>query len=74
MHPVLIRLLTISFLLAMVAFSFLPVPGTTLIMLYVAVFRPRWFKRLVDLIYEEAGRSTSPDKNCANTTRQPSGR
>jgi len=66
MHPALIRLVTIAFLLAMVGFSFLPVPGTTLIMLYVVIFRPRWFKRVVDSIYEETGRSASPDKS-----RQP---
>ncbi|BCX89263.1 hypothetical protein MIN45_P1635 [Methylomarinovum tepidoasis] len=55
MSPGTVRLLTLFFLLFMVAFSFLPVPGTTLIMLYVVLFRPRWFKRLVDLIYGEAG-------------------
>ncbi len=54
MPPFMVRLLTILVLLIMVVFSFTPVPGTTLIMLYVVLFRPRWFKRLVDLIYEEA--------------------
>lgn len=60
MSPGTIRLLILFFLLFMVAFSFLPVPGTTLIMLYVVLFRPRWFKRLVDAIYHDVTASQAP--------------
>ncbi len=65
MNPTLVRLLTIVFLLGMVGFSFLPVPGTTLIMLYVVLFRPRWFKRLVDVIYGETSAQNHPDRTAA---------
>ncbi len=61
MNPLIVRLLTLFILSILVVFSFTPIPGTTLIMLYVVLFRPRWFKHLVDLIYAEA-RKTGQDR------------
>ena len=29
-----------------------PIPTTSLITIYVVIFRPRWFKHLVDTIYQ----------------------
>lgn len=52
MSPFIVRTLTLLVLAVMVVFSFTPIPGTTLIMIYVVLFRPRWFKRLVDIVYE----------------------
>lgn len=46
------RLLTILFLLLMSVASFLPFPTTTLICLYAAIFRPRWFKIVADEVYK----------------------
>ncbi|MCF6204095.1 MAG: hypothetical protein L3J59_10575 [Methylococcaceae bacterium] len=46
------RILTILFLLLMSVASFLPFPTTTLICLYAAIFRPRWFKIVVDGVYK----------------------
>ncbi len=74
MSPFMVRLLTILVLLVMVVFSFTPVPGTTLIMLYVVLFRPRWFKRLVDRIYEEAEQPTALPKAAVPTYADPPGR
>ncbi len=53
MSPFIVRLVTLLVLSVLVIFSFTPIPGTTLIMIYVVLFRPRWFKHLVDLIYRE---------------------
>ncbi len=71
MSPVMVRLLTILVLLVMVVFSFLPVPGTTLIMLYVVLFRPRWFKRLVDRIYEAAEQPAALPETAAPAYADP---
>jgi len=46
------RILTILFLLLMSVASFLPFPTTTLICLYTAIFRPRWFKVVADEVYK----------------------
>ncbi len=46
------RIYTILFLLFMSVASFLPFPTTTLICLYAAIFRPRWFKKVVDEVYK----------------------
>ncbi len=46
------RILTVLFLLFMSVASFLPFPTTTLICLYAAIFRPRWFKIVVDEVYK----------------------
>ncbi len=69
MSPFIARLLTLLVLGVLVIFSFAPVPGTTLIMLYVVLFRPRWFKHLVDLIYEEI--TTTDQKKNKDTRSEP---
>jgi len=71
MSPFMVRLLTILVLLGLVIFSFLPIPGTTLIMLYVVLFRPRWFKRLVDRIYEETEQPIPLPKTAAPAYADP---
>ncbi|HEB78610.1 MAG TPA: hypothetical protein ENI90_08790 [Methylothermaceae bacterium] len=71
MSPFMVRLLTILVLLVMVVFSFTPVPGTTLIMLYVVLFRPRWFKRLVDLIYAEVEQPAALPRTVAPAYSDP---
>ncbi len=50
--PMKTRIFTILFLLLMSVASFLPFPTTTLICLYAAIFRPRWFKIVVDGVYK----------------------
>lgn len=52
MSPMLIRWISLLVLSILFIFSFTPIPGTTLIMIYVVLFRPHWFKRLVDSIYQ----------------------
>jgi len=47
-----IRIYTILFLLLMSVASFLPFPTTTLLCLFSAIFRPYWFKRVVDEVYK----------------------
>lgn len=47
-----IRIYTILFLLLMSVASFLPFPTTTLLCLFAAIFRPYWFKRVVDEVYK----------------------
>ncbi len=46
------RLLTAVFLIIMMLIGLGPIPTTSLICLYAVIFRPRWFKKLVDNIYE----------------------
>lgn len=46
-----VRIYTILFLLFMSVASFLPFPTTTLICLYAAIFRPHWFKYVVNEVY-----------------------
>jgi len=46
-----VRIYTILFLLFMSVASFLPFPTTTLICLFAAIFRPHWFKYVVDEVY-----------------------
>jgi len=46
------RIFTILFLLLMSVASFLPFPTTTLLCLFAAIFRPHWFKRVVDEVYK----------------------
>ncbi len=47
-----LRIFAILFLLLMSIASFLPFPTTTLLCLYAAIFRPRWFKTVVDEVYK----------------------
>ena len=51
-NPMKTRIFTILFLLLMSVASFLPFPTTTLICLYTAIFRPRWFKVVTDEVYK----------------------
>jgi len=51
-HLMKTRIFTILFLLLMSVASFLPFPTTTLICLFAAIFRPHWFKRVVDEVYK----------------------
>ncbi len=45
------RILTLLVLLFVVATDLGPIPTVSLICLYTVIFRPLWFKRLVDEIY-----------------------
>lgn len=40
-------------LIVLMAFSVSPIPITSSIALWVVIFRPKWFKRLVDKIYAD---------------------
>ncbi len=46
------RIITALALIVLALLGIGPIPTTTLIIIYVVVFRPRWFKRLVDTIYQ----------------------
>jgi len=46
------RILTALSLVALGIIGIGPIPTTTLIIIYVVIFRPQWFKELVDAIYE----------------------
>ncbi|WP_349431303.1 hypothetical protein Q9L42_014410 [Methylomarinum sp. Ch1-1] len=39
-------------LLALIALHIIPLPILEVLILYVMIFRPRWFKDLVDQFYE----------------------
>jgi len=60
MRPTMARFLTLLVLLMFAVLGFTPIPGTTLVMIYVVLFRPRWFKRLVDLIYADTPEQANP--------------
>jgi hypothetical protein len=45
------RLLTALFLILMAILGIGPFPTTSLIAVYIVLFRPRWFKTLIDKIY-----------------------
>jgi len=45
------RILTAVALIALAILGIGPIPTTTLIIIYVVMLRPRWFKELVDAIY-----------------------
>jgi hypothetical protein len=45
------RILTLLVLFLVLLTDLGPVPTVSLIFLYAVVFRPRWFKRLIDDIY-----------------------
>lgn len=40
-------------LIALMMISIVPIPITSTIGLYVVIFRPAWFKRLVDNVYAD---------------------
>ena len=46
-----IKMLFVLIILAILGVG--PVPTTSLIGIYVVIFRPSWFKSLVDKIYQE---------------------
>jgi hypothetical protein len=45
------RIVTALALVVLAILGIGPIPTTSLIVIYVVVFRPRWFKELVDAIY-----------------------
>jgi hypothetical protein len=55
-NAVLIRIKWMIVLLLTMALDILPVPVIGLILLYVLLFRPLWFKNAVLEIYDRAGR------------------
>ncbi len=57
------RIFTILFPLFMSVTSFLPFPTTTLLCLFVAIFRPIWFKRVVDEVYKSKKIEDLPESN-----------
>ncbi len=46
-------IICIVFLLVLIVLHIIPLPILELLMLYIMVFRPRWFKDLIDSIYKE---------------------
>ncbi len=46
------RILTALFLVLMALIGIGPIPTTSLIGMYIVIFRPRWFKDLMDTIYQ----------------------
>ncbi|MEF3073935.1 hypothetical protein V2P20_02740 [Methylobacter sp. Wu1] len=40
-------------LLALIVLHVIPLPILEVLILYVMIFRPRWFKKLVDQFYEQ---------------------
>ena len=44
-------LICILFLLALIVLHVIPLPILEVLMLYIMVFRPPWFKNLIDQIY-----------------------
>lgn len=46
-------LICIAFLLVLIVLHIIPLPILELLMLYIMVFRPHWFKDLIDSIYNE---------------------
>jgi len=50
-------------LLLLMLLDILPVPVIGLILLYVLIFRPRWFKNAVMEIYNTTGRDDQNDAN-----------
>ncbi|MDT4288065.1 hypothetical protein RO575_00670 [Methylomonas sp. MO1] len=54
MHPTsLTRIKCAIVFIVFMLFSIGPIPITSSIGLYVVIFRPRWFKELVDKIYND---------------------
>ena len=47
------RIYTALFLIFMMVVGIGPLPTTSFICLYAVIFRPRWFKNLVEKIYQE---------------------
>ncbi len=47
-----LRLTTLAVLIILAVIGIGPVPTTSFVCIYVVIFRPRWFKSLVDQIYQ----------------------
>ena len=47
------RIMTALLLLVLAIIGIGPIPTTSLITIYVVLFRPSWFKHLVDTIYQQ---------------------
>lgn len=62
-NAVFVRIKWIIVLLVTMVLDFLPVPVIGLILLYILLFRPLWFKNAVLEIYDQAGRDK---RNSAN--------
>lgn len=45
------RIITALVLIALAIIGISPIPTTSLIAVYIVIFRPSWFKHLVDTIY-----------------------
>ncbi len=45
------RIITALILIVLAIIGIGPIPTTSLIAVYVVIFRPNWFKHLVDTIY-----------------------
>lgn len=45
------RIITALILIVFAIIGIGPIPTSSLIALYVVIFRPKWFKRLIDNIY-----------------------
>ncbi|MCH9699314.1 MAG: hypothetical protein K0U68_14520 [Gammaproteobacteria bacterium] len=48
----LLRAITLVTLIILAIIGMGPVPTTSLVCIYAVIFRPRWFKTLVDKIYQ----------------------
>lgn len=46
------RIMTALVLIGLAVLGIGPIPTTSLIAIYVVIFRPGWFKHLVDTIYQ----------------------
>jgi hypothetical protein len=51
MRSTLARIKTALVLIVLMAVSIVPIPVTSTLGLLIVIFRPNWFKRLVDAIY-----------------------
>lgn len=53
MRSTVARIKTALVLIVLMAVSVVPIPVTSTIGLLIVIFRPNWFKRLVDAIYSD---------------------
>ncbi|MGR9072652.1 MAG: hypothetical protein ACU833_06260 [Gammaproteobacteria bacterium] len=49
----LLRIKTLLVLIVLMIVGIGPIPTTSLICIYAVILRPRWFKSLVDRIYQD---------------------
>lgn len=54
--PLITRIKCAAVLILLMVFSVSPLPITSSIGLWVVIFRPRWFKKLVDTVYSDSQR------------------